>query len=279
MKNTNIQWADHTFNPWEGCTKVSAGCAHCYAEARNQRFAGGVNWGPGAPRRRTSIANWTEPYKWDRDAGQMLALCRDLETPRPRVFCASLADVFDDEVPLEWFGDLLDTIRLCCHLDWLLLTKRPQNIEKRLLEVMAPPVTTEYEWKRTAARREWIENWISRSVPPPNVWLGTSVENQAVADERIQTLVNIPATVHFLSCEPLLGPVVIGQNIAFIDWVICGGESGAGARPMDEAWARTLREECDESPAAFFMKQMGGASDKRGELSDMPADLQVRQFP
>lgn len=135
MKNTNIEWCDHTFNPWIGCTKVSPGCAHCYAETRDKRFTGGIHWGRGAPRNRTSPSNWNEPIKWNNGAAKLAANCSQaFEYPsrRPRVFCASLADWLDDEVPIKWLADLLDLIRDTPNLDWLLLTKRPQNWEKRM---------------------------------------------------------------------------------------------------------------------------------------------------
>jgi len=281
-KNSAIQWTDHTFNPWEGCTKVSPGCAHCYAEARNKRWAAGVNWGKGAPRRRTSLKNWMEPFKWDAEAGRAAAIVINgttpAPTPRPRVFCASLADVFDDEVAIDWLGDLMDMIRLTVHLDWLLLTKRPQNIRPRL-EALINPTTypTQTELARVGARRQWLHEWMTLENAPRNVWLGTSVENQDAADERILKLLEVPAQIHFLSCEPLLG--LVNKLPEGIDWVICGGESGAGARPMEEEWAYQLRLLCDAIGIAFFMKQMGGASDKRGDLEDIPERLRRREIP
>lgn len=147
--NSHIEWTDHTFNPWEGCTKWSPGCKNCYAETRNKRFAGGKNWGKGAPRRRTSAANWKQPLRWNRDAGTGRFLecpkcglrgnpptvcptagcstfASEMDTARPRVFCASLADWLDDEVPVEWLADLLSLIHATPNLDWLLLSKRPE---------------------------------------------------------------------------------------------------------------------------------------------------------
>jgi protein gp37 len=120
--NSKIEWTDHTFNPWEGCQKVGPGCDNCYAEARNARFGGGqaVNWGPGAPRRRTSIANWQKPLAWNRAHAAFLAE----HGRRQRVFCASLADVFDNAVDPAWRADLFQLIEATPELDWLLLTKR-----------------------------------------------------------------------------------------------------------------------------------------------------------
>jgi protein gp37 len=298
MQNSHIEWTDHTFNPWEGCTKVSPGCTNCYAEARNQRFSGGENWGKGAPRRRTSIQNWKQPLKWDREArgeGRESLECPSCEAPwkecdcgfaqrRPRVFCASLADWLDDEVPIEWLADLLKLIHDTPNLDWQLLTKRPQNWRRRVEQV-----SERFRIAGDAIRMPWATSWLEGD-SPENVWLGTSVENQEMADKRIPLLLSIPAQVRFLSCEPLLGAVMLwsfdqecqawrgpgvkssgGMTISTpndlpegyddshpcIDWVICGGESGPGARPMHPDWARGLRDQCQVAGVPFLFKQWG----------------------
>lgn len=241
-KDTHIEWCDHSFNPWEGCTKVSPGCAHCYAEARNARFGGGTapNWGVGAPRRRTSAHNWNEPLRWNREAEARLqdwrqsGEIRGFLAPRsPRVFCASLADVFDEEVPHAWREQLWMLIRMCPNLTWLLLTKRPGNVYN-----MVPMAWLCGDW-------------------PRNVWLGTTVEDQERAAERIPQLVHLPAPVHFISCEPLLGPLDVDPHLESVDWVICGGESGRNARSMNPDWARSLRDQCQRRGIAFFFKQWG----------------------
>ncbi|WP_321967620.1 phage Gp37/Gp68 family protein [Burkholderia cepacia] len=274
-ENTKIEWCDHTFNPWEGCQKVGPGCDHCYAETRNARFGGGtaVNWGPGAPRRRTSPANWRKPRQWNREAETFFAL----HHRRQRVFCASLADVFDNEVDLLWRRDLFRLIVDTPNLDWLLLTKRIGNVP-------------------TMLRHIGVERL------PDNVWLGATIVNQAEADRDIPKLLAVPARVRFLSMEPLLGPVdltdisdghaeasiprdywtdiddddsppAVGHNAltgerwqrfgdwhqtgARVDWVIVGGESGAGARPMHPDWARSLRDQCAAAGVPFLFKQWG----------------------
>lgn len=243
-ENSKIEWTDHTFNPWEGCTKVSDGCKHCYAEALTKRF-GRTQWGPTAQRRRTSASNWQEPLKWDRKA--------EREGVRRRVFCASLADVFEDNPQLtEWRRDLFDLIASTPNLDWLLLTKRPQNI-------------------RTFVPVGWVNH--VNGAWPQNVWVGTSCENQAAARERIPYLVQVPATVLFLSCEPLLGPLDLDDLISYafsgddwhskyrlVDWVIVGGESGPHARPIEADWVRSLRDQCFQAAIPFFFKQWGGRS-------------------
>lgn len=272
-EQTAIEWCDHTFNPWEGCTKVSPGCLNCYAENRNKRFAGGKNWGKGAPRRRTSVHNWNEPCRWDREAFNQWCAARGkglsfLEPRRPRVFCASLADWLDDEVDVAWLADLLRLIRKTPHLDWLLLTKRPENWKERLDCVLDfEPVTADEE---TLGLSDWILDWYNGK-PPKNVWIGTSAEDQPRADLRVPLVLKIPALVRFLSCEPMLARVEFSdvtkrsdavqqlgkKSLDGIHWVICGGESGPGARPMHPDWARSLRDQCASAGVAFFFKQWG----------------------
>ena len=259
---TNIEWADHTFNPWEGCQKVAPECDNCYAETRNKRFHGGVNWGPRAYRRRTSEATWHKPLRWQKKAAKFM----EKHGRKQRVFCASLADVFDNSAPGIWRRDLWDLIRACPDLDWLLLTKRPQNMARMLPD-------------------DWGTGW-------PHVWLGTSAGTQKTADTNIPHLLATPAAVRFVSAEPLLERVdftnlrddgyssinSLQEYPAFqarddwgddaedmgpftdqpaIDWVICGGESGPNARPMHPEWARFLRDQCQSAGVSFFFKQWG----------------------
>lgn len=264
MKNSHIEWTDHTFNPWEGCTKVSPGCAHCYAEARNQRFSAGANWGPGAPRRRTSPANWKQPLAWNRAAAPYSVEIGKWITPdRPRVFSASLADWLDPEVPIEWLRDFLALIALTPHLDWQLLTKRPEQWRPRL-EALSTLEIAGLPGLGLVLAALWLDGQA-----PANIWIGATTEDQARADERIPQLLAIPARVRFLSCEPLLGPVEIISKIRDVfdaaplgrdvdlHWVICGGESGPGARPMHPIWARRIREQCEAVEVPFFFKQWG----------------------
>ncbi len=250
-ENSKIEWTDHTFNPWIGCTAVSPACDHCYAEEQDKfRKWTSAGWGAGMPRRRTSDSNWKKPLQWNRAAAAA--------GTRPRVFCASLADVFDAEVPDEWRGDLFHLIHQTPHLDWLLLTKRPQVALKF--------------YRRRA-------HW------PENIWLGVTAEDQKHADLRIPVLFEIPAKVRFVSYEPALGHLSLRgigetEDGRTVDWVICGGESGSGARPMPVEWAREVRQQCAQAGVAFFMKQLSQA-DTRGfkDFGTFPADLQVREFP
>lgn len=268
-ENSKINWTTHTFNPWIGCTKVSPGCLHCYAETLMDTRYGRVKWGAGNPRSRTAPSNWKKVRSWNNHAAK--------DGTRPRVFCASLADWLDAEVPIEWLADLLELVRTTPQLDWLLLTKRPENWRSRL-EAVCEIDGDSLAW-----------SWL-RGNAPANVWVGTTVEDKTRADERIPLLLSIPAKVRFLSCEPLIGPVdlAIGdpkhRNAesyhAEINWVICGGESGPGAREMNPEWALSLRRQCAESNGVkFWMKQMGGAVNSRHELTDLPEELRVRELP
>lgn len=246
-ENSKIEWTDHTFNPWEGCQKVGPGCDHCYAETRNARFAGGqaVNWGSGAPRRRTSSTTWAMPRRWNAQADAFMVQ----HGRRQRVFCASLADVFDNAVPREWRDDLATLILDTPNLDWLLLTKRISNAGAMLGEM-----------------------FLDGSAD--NIWIGATITNQAEADRDIPKLLDVPARVRFLSMEPLLGPVDLNytrhriqarrsqparaiNGETWIDWVIVGGESGPGARPMHPDWARSLRDQCQAASVPFLFKQWG----------------------
>lgn len=239
---TNIEWADSTFNPWMGCTKVSPACDHCYAERDTARF-GRVEWGAGKPRVRTSEANWRKPLQWNDNARYFTqctqcghrGICErdgfcekcagDVEPARRRVFCASLADVFDNEAPAEWLADLLDLIRRSPNLDWLLLTKRIGNWRARLTVAHQHVVT--HMGGGTAAQSDsplwplgmWIQDWLAGKAPA-NVWIGATACNQAEADRDIPKLLATPAAVRFLSIEPMLGSIDLSRWIA--PTVCCG---------------------------------------------------------
>lgn len=289
-ENTKIEWADHTFNPWIGCTKVSieatggGGCDHCYAEvstpARVLRSTGAETWGPGAPRRRTSLANWALPHRWDAQHEAFFAQ----HGRRQRVFCASLADVFDNEVDPQWRVDLFNLILSTPNLDWLLLTKRIGNAARMIDETLpaslkALPMDCPLAW------------------PWPHVWIGATIVNQAEADRDIPKLLAVPASMRFLSMEPLLGPVdlrvidVDGHSEIYplrgttncedsdgnpqpdlprLDWVIAGGESGPGARPMSPDWVRGLRDQCGEARVPFLFKQWGEWLPMLGQAEGVP---------
>lgn len=237
-ENSKIEWTDHTFNPWVGCQKVSPGCDHCYAEGWAKR-SGLVEWGPHGERRQTSEANWRKPFKWDKAAKEA--------GRRDRVFCASLADWLDNRALYEWRVDLAMMIEATPNLDWLLLTKRPENFEEH---------------------SPWLKDEL-----PPNVWLGVTAENQQQAERRGRILREIPARVRFLSCEPLLSDITFEpETMLALDMIIVGGESGHGARMMQEWWAEHIMDQCRAAGVHFFMKQMTG---KR----PIPPHLMVREMP
>lgn len=274
-ENSKIEWTDHTFNPWMGCTKVSDGCKHCYAEREMDGHWHKVQWGPQGTRVRTSAQMWRQPLKWNKtlwvecqcgwrgvfnEHGRCPAcehpMVATMKVVRQRVFCASLADVFEQREELDlWRADLWKLIEQTPNLDWLILTKRPQNVLD-----MVPS--------------SWLEQW------PANVWIGTSVENQRAADERIPELLKVPAPVRFLSCEPLLAPVDLGFDIwwdedyyegevskprdgiaqqigRLIHWVIAGGESGPKARLMPLQAVRSIVSQCQAHNVRFLFKQWG----------------------
>jgi protein gp37 len=305
---TSIAWCHATFNPWEGCSRVSEGCKNCYAEARAKRV-GTVQWGPSGTRRVASESYWKQPLKWDREA--------KAAGERRRVFCASLADVFEDRPELvEPRARLFGIIDVTPNLNWLLLTKRPRNVRPLAYRAWCKPVSGHVS-QNEGDGRKWKF--------PSNVWLGVSVENQLAADERIPVLMKIPAAVRFLSCEPLLGPVDVslwlpapchycavlvegfkkadcpychggGRMLAYdgagrqtrgIDWLIAGGESGPNARPCHLSWVRSLVGQCRDAVVPCFTKQLGVAplgmsrlrDRKGGDMEEWPEDLKVREFP
>lgn len=274
---TGITWCHSTFNPWRGCTKVSDGCKHCYAETmsgRNPKVLG--VWGPNGARAIAAESYWKQPSKWAAEA--------KAAGERRRVFCASLADVGEgrDTMPeASWDAVQGARIRLsrtimetADWLDWLLLTKRPENMP----ELYSSEV-------------------LSRC------WLGTSVEDQQRADERIPHLLRCPAAVRFLSAEPLLGKIDLryldsnptrdclsgwvaasdeypeGANTNRIEWVIAGAESGPHRRPSDLAWHRSLRDQCAAAGVAFFEKQIEVDGQITDDVTAFPPDLQVQEFP
>lgn len=227
-KNSPIEWTHHTFNPWWGCVRVSPGCKYCYAETWAKRIGMSL-WGIEAPRRFFSDMHWKEPLNWNREA--------IAAGVRRRVFCASMADVFENRAELDaWRDRLWNLVKDTPGLDWLLLTKRPERIGRCV---------------------PWGTSW------PDNVWLGTTTENQHWAVKRLDQLLRYPARIRFVSAEPLLGPVNLrpwlkaGDNGRRVDWVIAGGESGAKARPMNPEWARDLRDQCEQAGVAFHFKQWG----------------------
>jgi protein gp37 len=261
MKKSKINWLGEngsTANFWWGCQKVSEGCKNCYAQTLAHRYNKGGIWGsPTNTLRDRKVSIWKDILKWDKEAAA--------DGVRRRVFVSSMSDFLDAHPMVsEWRETAMNIIERLEWLDVLILTKRPENAYL-------------------------LGDWNDFEFPP-HVWIGTSVENQATADERIPALVSIPSKVHFLSVEPMLEKInleiegrnfgqTFGTHTERIQWVICGGESGAGCRPFDWEWARDLRDQCQDTHTAFWMKQGGGHPNKRHEYSDIPQDLRIRELP
>jgi protein gp37 len=281
-QDSKIEWTHHTFNAWRGCTKVSDGCKNCYADALSKRNPTSLGiWGPRGTRVVASDPGWKEPVKWDKAAA--------IAGERHRVFCASLADVFEgpDTMPADAWPVVEEARKrlfdLICHtpnLDWLLLTKRPENALETMVRAGLYAVANP-----------------NLPRPQPNIWIGASVENQAAAEERIPHLMRCPAAIRFLSCEPLLGEVDLTEHLPHfkctrcgwvnatdpgragrcpnrcgfihkapgVNLVIVGGESGHGARRFDVLWANLIVEQCKDAGVPAFVKQLGG----RPELGDV----------
>lgn len=245
---SRIEWTDATWNPITGCTPVSEGCEHCYAKRMANRFKGRFGYPDDDPFRVTFHEDRLyEPMSWKK--------------PR-RVFVCSMGDLFHEDVQLDWIEQIFERMREYDLHEYMLLTKRPS----RVLEY--------WKWRKEI----WLGGHMT-SRWPNNVWLGVTAENQRTADERIPILLQTPAAVRFVSVEPMLGPVAIqtylpatlprldraisGTRGADLDWVICGGESGPGARPMHPNWARSLRDQCATARVPFFFKQWGGGNKSR----------------
>lgn len=346
-EDSGISWTDNTFNPWMGCTKVSPACKNCYAERDMDHRYKRVSWGNGGTRVVTSDAYWKQPVKWNREAEaqqQWYATHRMVDAPRRRVFCASLADVFElwtgpitnhhgervfwshsrepHQSKWHWIGEkdcagdekpvtmddvrarLFEMIDQTPNLDWLLLTKRPENIEQMWVRKVEQP------------SEEWCNQHLDnagrhRLTFRHNVWLGTTVENQDYARDRILPLLKCRdlAAILFVSAEPLLGPLDlrsvrigaefdetglpwfdclsgtafscddVGHGYPAIDWVIVGSESGPNKRPSSTEWFRDIRDQCKNAGTAFFMKQMDVSGYLIKEIADFPSDLAFQEFP
>lgn len=293
--NTGIAWTDATWNPVTGCSKVSAGCKHCYAErvfprayhgqtvAEPWRIESGASGVTHRVRRFTDVMCHPErldqPLRWKR--------------PR-RVFVNSMSDLFHPEIPYEFVREVFNVMRIAKQHTFQVLTKRPERMRDFALTRKLG-----YDPNLPIGHVSGI---------PPNVWLGVSVEDQATADERIPVLLDTPAAVRFISAEPLLGPVDLFPTCAYNapgdgelvwkgpDWVIVGGESGPRARPFDLAWARSIRDQCREAGVSVFVKQLGAHAVYTGRtgleatrwhthhragavMDEWPADLQVQEWP
>jgi protein gp37 len=309
---TKIEWATHSWSLWRGCTKVSPGCANCYAEKlslRNPKVLG--EWGRGRPR--AHAKDHKKPTGWNRKAhlsmrclnghhffakpGNLDSFCPECDCPEAKhhvqtVF-PSLCDWLDEEVPVSWLAEWLELIHATPNLRWLMLTKRPENWRQRLELVIEHLDETDTDASKTGGLYVFVQNWLGNmggtpGFRPPNIWVGTSVEDQPRADQRIPELLRIPAVGRFLSVEPLLGPVDLAASVkakeacprctpptdpgcpyclgtggvpifhnGAIHWVIIGGESGPGARQCNLDWIRSLVRQCKDASVPPFVKQWG----------------------
>jgi protein gp37 len=278
MAATTIEWTStvgtdsivhggYSFNAWLGCQEISVGpkgaCERCYARAWAKRTGQGELWE--GERRRTTADYWKQPLKWNSRAERLGVSLK--------VFCCSLADVFDNTVPAEWRRDLFALINQTPNLTWMLLTKRIGNA-----------------WDMIDEATEGYPPW--RLAPWRNVWIGSTVVTQAEVDRDVPKLLRTPAAVRFLSCEPLMEEIdfsgrfvdhkVLSHHetwLEALDLVIAGGESGGRARSCNVDWLRSLQQQCSAVGTSFFMKQLGGVRDKRGNVEDLPEDLRIREFP
>lgn len=240
---TGILWTDHTHNEWWGCSSTAgAGCDNCYAARLDEKFSGGMYFGVGTTPRLTSISNRNKPLRWNREALS--------NGSREKVFCGSMMDFFDKNVPSSWRVDLWKKIKDTDSLDWQILTKRPANIAENI-----PP--------------DWGEGY-------PNVWLGVTVENKRSGLRRLDQLKKIPAKIRFLSIEPLLEDLGV-LDLSGIDWVIIGGESGPGCRKMEKSWVDSIINQAREQNVKVFFKQWGGTdSDAGGCIID---GIEIKEWP
>lgn len=321
MGSSSIEWTDATWNPIVGCTKVSAGCKHCYAEKMSIRLALMANADEANGRNPGRKGHYREVVdlqakRWNRRVPLVPeALGDPLRWKKPRrVFVNSMSDLFHEEVPDSYIDKVFAVMALCPGHSFQVLTKRPTRAKEYLLSLAGDvPNRLFFAHQDIPKPRRWkggeFPGW-----PLPNVWLGASIEDRDTADERIIHLVQSPAAVRFLSCEPLLGWIDLepylwatgattagpffdalghhrggsggigGQAITSfptgdLHWVIAGGESGPGARPMHPDWARSLRDQCSAAGVPFFFKQWGafrpvetGDGDGPGEVVDLSID-------
>jgi protein gp37 len=339
-EQTKISWCDSTINFWRGCTKVSPGCANCYAETLvTTRLQG--EWGKGKPRQhgkgavKDALAFNRKPFICESCGEGFSQECQhdnadgknknwtnccvvNPKFDRRRIFSLSLGDWLDEEVPIEWLAEMLDTIRQCRDVTWILCSKRPHLFNTRI------ELAQDYDFDH--GKRElcgWLRDWRKGDLIPPNIILLTSVENQAMADKRIPELLKIPSVCRGLSLEPLLGPVdlspfLIGNGFPIhvsaagkaiyapgdgipIQWIIIGGESGPKARPCNVDWIRALVRQGRAAGVATFVKQMGAnpvvtmteanrhgpppddfrtfTDKKGGDPAEWPIDLRIQEFP
>jgi len=273
-RNSAIGWTHHTFNPWWGCDKVSPGCAHCYAEDLARRYVQVKLWDAGSERRMFGEHHWSEPMRWN------AAAVRSGE--RERVFCGSMCDWLEDrDGLLAPRLQLIETMRRTPALDWLLLSKRPENFQRLLLQASSGLNPDDGEDDELFLA---IADWIEGAAVPASVWFGVSAEDQVRLHERVTALRGVPAELKFLSIEPLLGPVDAAFALGAdkdprIDWVIIGCESGRRKRPCLTSWVRDIVAQCRVSGTPVYVKQLEIQGAVRTDPKFFPEDLRIQEFP
>ncbi len=261
---TKIEWTDATWNVVNGCTVISPGCANCYAMRLAATRLKHHPSRAGLARMHGDTPQWTGEVRFNEKV-----LLDPLRWRRPRkIFVCAHGDLFHDAVPDEWIDKVFAVMALAPQHVFQVLTKRPERMRTYLADPKRPAVISNETWRRALSGSGGTGGKSSLSLLPlPNVWLGVSVEDQERADQRIPILLDSPAAVRWLSCEPLLGPVELDDFLSAglhrshldnsVDWVVAGGESGPGARPMHPDWARALRDECAAAGVPFLFKQWG----------------------
>lgn len=312
---SKIEWTDATWNPVVGCSPVSEGCRNCYAAKEAIRLGGNPNPKIGALYAGTSEMRGTGSKRRAVFTGKVNMVPERLDQPlrwrKPRrVFVNSMSDLFHESVPFEFIDRVFAVMALATQHTFQILTKRPE----RMAEYLNGDAFG--RWCEIARTLDAPHSTRNADYPLPNVWLGTSVEDQAAADERIPHLLRTPAAVRFLSCEPLIGPVDLNKGLnlgilfqdgtrwggskPILDWIIVGGESGPGARPCELSWIRSLVEQCQGAGVPVFVKQLGARpmtdrwdftgrepgsipvalrDRKGGDPAEWPEDLRVREYP
>ena len=274
--NSKIEWTDATWNPITGCSIVSPGCTNCYA----MRLAGTRLKDHPSRKGLTKCVNGNHVWTGEVRLNEQW-LMQPIRWRKPRkIFVCAHGDLFHESVPDEWIDRVFGVMALAPQHTFQVLTKRSKRMQAYIEAPSEKRIKEMLHWQHFDNDPLW-PGW-----PLPNVWLGVTAEDQQRADERIPDLIETPAAVRFVSVEPMLGPVDLTKLFhtprdfaAGLHWIICGGESGHSARPMQPEWAMSLRDQCREATVSFFMKQMENGGKLTSEISSFPADLQIRQFP
>lgn len=286
---SNIEWTEASWNPVVGCSVISPGCTNCYA----MKMAGRLE-AMGSAIYRGHTVKTKSGYVWngkvsESNWGQVI---KPLSWKKPRrIFVNSMSDLFHDDMPAETIERAFAVMAIAGRHTFQLLTKRPERASTEIVRI-GRSIDILERHARDMGHTLKFEGMGLAEWPLPNVWLGVSAEDQEHADERIPILLDTPAAVRWISAEPLLGPLDLGvleEGLPInawltwldgLDWVVCGGESGPGSRPMDIEWTRSLRDQCQAAGVPFFMKQLSGPGGRAiKDIAAFPEDLRIREYP